>query len=164
MFTYYIVYEKHYSASHCTKSWTIRNTDNDLDTSYGLQNEIKAFEQDGLHKVWILNWKLLDAKKPCDAEPHLKAVESCQRCGARPCDCANLCGGGRTMEKKPIDVMVDRFLGWELPKDFAPDGGISFKREFNEHTEFPMKHEPVGTNLLTADQAKAMLKYVLGID
>lgn len=65
------------------------------------------------------------------------------------------------MEKKPIDVMVDRFLGWKLPDDFCPDAGVSFKRDFNEHTNYPMKHEPVGTNLLTADQAKAMLEYVL---
>ena len=28
---------------------------------------------------------------------------------------------------KNIDEMVNRFLGWKLPKDFAPDGGISFK-------------------------------------
>lgn len=65
------------------------------------------------------------------------------------------------MEKKPIDVMVDRFLGWKLPEDFAPDGGISFKRDYNEHTAHPMKHEPIGTNLLTANQAKEMLEYVL---
>lgn len=65
------------------------------------------------------------------------------------------------MEKKPIDMMVDRFLGWKLPADFAPDGGISFKRDFNEHTAYPMKNEPIGTNLLTAIQAKEMLEYVL---
>lgn len=49
--------------------------------------------------------------------------------------------------------MVDRFLGWKLPKDFAPDGGISFKES---------AWWPVGTNLLTADQAKEMLQHVAG--
>lgn len=66
------------------------------------------------------------------------------------------------MEKELIDLMVDRFLQWKLPADFAPDGGISFKREFNENTEHPMRHEPTGTNLLTATQAKAMIEFVLG--
>lgn len=65
------------------------------------------------------------------------------------------------MDKKLIDKMVDRFLRWKLPEDFAPDAGISFKRNFNENTPYPMEHEPVGTNLLTADQAKAMLEHVL---
>jgi hypothetical protein len=49
--------------------------------------------------------------------------------------------------------MVDRFLGWKLPKDFAPDGGISFKES---------AWWPVGTNLLTADQAKEMLQHAAG--
>lgn len=31
------------------------------------------------------------------------------------------------MSKTMIDKMVDRFLCWKLPKDFAPDAGISFK-------------------------------------
>ena len=68
------------------------------------------------------------------------------------------------MDKKPIDVMVDRFLGWKLPEDFNPDGGISFKRTYNDHLPMPMKNEPIGTNLLTAIQAKAMLMYVLGLE
>lgn len=56
---------------------------------------------------------------------------------------------------KNIDEMVNRFLGWKLPKDFAPDGGISFKP--SEHPDF----WPVGTHLFTADQAKAMFEYCL---
>ncbi len=47
---------------------------------------------------------------------------------------------------KQIKHMVDRFLGWKLPENFNPGGGISFKKTFNEH--HPMKHEPTGTNLL----------------
>ena len=49
--------------------------------------------------------------------------------------------------------MVGRFLAWKLPKDFAPDGGISFK----ECAWWPM-----GTNLLHADQAREMLEHVVG--
>ena len=67
------------------------------------------------------------------------------------------------MEKKPIDLMVERFLQWRLPEDFHPDCGISFKRDFNEHTEYPSKHEPTGTNLLDFGQAKAMIEFVLGV-
>jgi hypothetical protein len=55
---------------------------------------------------------------------------------------------------------VNRFLGWKLPKDFGPDCGISFDGrkddEFNKN-----KSWPIGTNLLTADQAKAMFEHCL---
>jgi len=49
--------------------------------------------------------------------------------------------------------MVGRFLGWKLPKDFAPDGGISFCES---------AWWPSGTNLLHAGQAKEMLEHVVG--
>jgi hypothetical protein len=61
-----------------------------------------------------------------------------------------------------LDEMVRRFLSWKLPENFNPDGGISFKREFNENTAFPMKREPTGTNLFDYQQAKVMLEYVIG--
>lgn len=51
------------------------------------------------------------------------------------------------------DAMVGRFLGWKLPKDFAPDAGISFKES---------AWWPSGTNLLHAGQAKEMLEHVVG--
>jgi hypothetical protein len=57
--------------------------------------------------------------------------------------------------------MVDRFLSWKLPEDFNPDGGVSFKRTFNEHTAHPMKYEPSGTNLLGASQATAMVRHMI---
>lgn len=57
-----------------------------------------------------------------------------------------------------IKAAVTRFLGWRLPSDFRPDCYISFDPE-------PLKQWPgmwpVGTNLLDADQAEAMLRYVL---
>lgn len=65
------------------------------------------------------------------------------------------------MNDAQIKHMVDRFLGWKLPKDFRPDAGISFKAEFNEHTAHPMKHEPTGTNLFDVTQATAMVRYIL---
>jgi len=52
-----------------------------------------------------------------------------------------------------IKEMVNRFLGWRLPEDFGPDCGVSFT---------PLSHPnswPIGTNLLTSDQAKAMFEY-----
>jgi len=64
-----------------------------------------------------------------------------------------------------IKHMVDRFLNWKLPENFNPDGGISFKKTFNEHTAHPMKHEPVGTNLLSAMQATEMVRHMIeGMD
>lgn len=54
-----------------------------------------------------------------------------------------------------IKKMVDRFLGWKLPMDFAPDGGISFKPPVNP------EWWPVGTHLLNAEQAKAMFEHAL---
>jgi hypothetical protein len=62
-----------------------------------------------------------------------------------------------------INKMVDRFLGWKLPADFAPDAGITFKRDANPDSpvELQYKHEPIGTNLFTAEQAKAMIMHLL---
>lgn len=64
-----------------------------------------------------------------------------------------------------IKKMVDRFLGWKLPKDFGPDAGISFTPS-NGMTRDEAFNKPgwwpVGTNLFTADQAKAMFEHCLG--
>lgn len=62
------------------------------------------------------------------------------------------------MTDAQIRHMVDRFLSWRLPENFSPDAGISFKPSFNEDTPYPMKHEPVGTNLFDASQAEAMVR------
>lgn len=64
------------------------------------------------------------------------------------------------MAKPLIDQAVDRFLGWKLPDDFSPDGGISFSPYFNEGTPYQMRHTSSGTNLLSGIQAKAMLEHV----
>lgn len=65
------------------------------------------------------------------------------------------------MNEEQINHMVQRFLAWRLPYDFSPDAGISFKAEFNEHTAHPMRHEPSGTNLFNAAQARRMVEYML---
>lgn len=54
-----------------------------------------------------------------------------------------------------IQAMVSRFLGWRLPDNFHPDAGVVFTPPPNHHWW------PTGTNLLSADQAKAMFEYVL---
>ena len=69
---------------------------------------------------------------------------------------------------KVTDEMVNRFLGWKLPEDFHPDAGISFQPYFNvewnaKQGKPPQRHEPVGTNLFTAVQVKAMLEHVLAV-
>jgi len=63
------------------------------------------------------------------------------------------------MTDKQIKHMVDRFLMWKLPENFSPDNGISFKRIENPHgAPFP---GPVGTNLFSAAEADAMVRYML---
>lgn len=53
------------------------------------------------------------------------------------------------------DEVVNRFLAWQFPGDFAPDGGIEFKRPAAGALL------PTGTNLLHFGQAKAMLEHCL---
>jgi len=66
------------------------------------------------------------------------------------------------MKDQEIKQIVSRFLAWKLPPDFSPDGGISFKADFNENTPHPMRHEPSGTNLLNYQQAEAMIRHIMG--
>lgn len=59
-----------------------------------------------------------------------------------------------------VKQMTDRFLGWKLPADFSPDGGIDFEKTGRSPAGL-YQREPVGTNLFTATQAKAMIEYLL---
>lgn len=61
--------------------------------------------------------------------------------------------------EEEIDKMVDKFLAWPLPEDFYPDRHISFNRE-PDALGYPPQW-PIGTNLFTAVQAKAMIKHLL---
>lgn len=65
------------------------------------------------------------------------------------------------MKDEQIKYMVNRFLAWRLPENFNPDAGISFKPNFNEHAEYPMRHEPTGTNLFDALQAEEMIRHLV---
>jgi len=58
-----------------------------------------------------------------------------------------------------IKALVDRFLGWKLPEDFYPDCYITFDRK--GASGHPLSW-PIGTNLLTAEQAKEMFLHCLG--
>ena len=62
------------------------------------------------------------------------------------------------MTDDQIKHMVDRFLTWRLPTDFHPDNGISVTRP---NYAPGVAWEPVGTNLLTATQAEAMVRHML---
>lgn len=65
------------------------------------------------------------------------------------------------MTEDQIEHMVSRFLGWRLPETFNPDGGVSFKATYNEGTPYEGRHQPSGTNLLNAEQAEAMVRYMV---
>lgn len=61
------------------------------------------------------------------------------------------------MTEEQIKHMVDRFLSWDLPADFYPDGGISFTPSSSSW--------PTGTNVLDATQAEAMIRHMVkGLD
>lgn len=74
---------------------------------------------------------------------------------------AELEAARRTMTDAQIKHMVDRFLMWKLPEHFRPDGGISFDPIASKGTQHEFRREPVGTNLLTADQAAAMVRHMI---
>lgn len=65
------------------------------------------------------------------------------------------------MTDEQIKHMAERFLQWRLPADFQPDAGISFKADYNEGTDYPMMHEPYGTNLFDFSQAKEMVRHMV---
>ena len=65
------------------------------------------------------------------------------------------------MTDDQIKHMVNRFLAWKLPNDFNPDGGIKFDKYGNIGTEYQYAHQPTGTNLFDATQAKEMICYIL---
>lgn len=59
-----------------------------------------------------------------------------------------------------IQHMVSRFLGWRLPEDFNPDGGVSFDPAWNGELRYPL-HWPTGTNVFDERQATAMVQHML---
>ena len=65
------------------------------------------------------------------------------------------------MNEDQIKHMVERFLGWELPKNFCPDGGVLFQPFGDYGTSHQFENKPTGTNLLDAVQATAMVRYMI---
>ena len=65
------------------------------------------------------------------------------------------------MTEDQIKHMVERFLNWRLPENFNPDNGITFERFGNKGTPHQYTREPSGTNLLDAEQATAMVRYMI---
>lgn len=65
------------------------------------------------------------------------------------------------MTEAQIKHMVDRFLMWKLPHHFNPDGGITFDPIASKGTTYEFRREPVGTNLLSADQATEMVRHMI---
>ncbi len=64
-----------------------------------------------------------------------------------------------SVSEEQIKHLVNRFLCYPFPSDLNPDGGISYRRS---ETSIKFNHPgPVGTNLLTADQAEAMVRYMV---
>jgi hypothetical protein len=65
------------------------------------------------------------------------------------------------MTDDQIKHMVGRFLAWRLPEGFNPDAGISFEPVANAGTPYEHRHQPVGTNLLDAQQAELMVRHMI---
>jgi len=59
------------------------------------------------------------------------------------------------MNGAQINYLVGRFLSWQLPKDFNPDGGISYTPGHPHHMGL------TGTNLLNRVQAEAMVRHMV---
>lgn len=104
---------------------------------------------------WAIGWRGSDSREGLSGEADMieritYAIRSSMLTEAQPAAPA------------PVVVtkdMVNRFLGWPLPRDFHPDAGISFKPAYGPDSPW----WPTGTNLLHAGQAKAMLEHVLAI-
>lgn len=71
-------------------------------------------------------------------------------------------GEPSTDARATVEQMVSRFLSWPLPKDFHPDCGISFDGRKPDARGYPAAW-PVGTNLFTYTQAKAMVGHMLDL-
>lgn len=107
-------------------------------------------------ECWMCNDTGLVNDDPCDAgcKPSTPQPESDRLTKARE----------RVTDQAVTDsvkAMVDRFLSWKLPENFNPDGGVTFDRVANLGTEHQYYREPIGTNLLDATQAEAMVRHMI---
>ena len=68
--------------------------------------------------------------------------------------------------EEEIQDMVNRFLGWKLPPTFSPDAGVKFAPSNGMSRKEAYGKAgwwPIGTNLLTADEARQMVEHMLGV-
>ena len=99
-----------------------------------------------------------DLAKNANAAPDTKdTISAALKIGTR-IGKALQAGDDEEANKATIEQMVDRFLGWRLPQDFAPDCGIAFDGRKDDQWNSG-KTWPIGTNLLTATQAREMFEY-----
>lgn len=112
--------------------------------------------------------------------PYTPWTAFCESCDASTGNCAELADAvthwnrraavAALSKPEPVQerealarAMADKLMCWKLPADFSPDCGISFKRESDyEDPEYGRtKYKPTGTNLLTHQQAVAMLLEIM---
>lgn len=67
----------------------------------------------------------------------------------------------KTLNENQIKYMVERFLAWQLPLPWKPDGGISFEPVFNKGTQYEHRNTPSGTNLFDYNQATDMVLHMV---
>ncbi len=94
----------------------------------------------------------LDSRESVDVREFLAALQPPPTMPAVP----SVDAAVASVTEDQIDHMVRRFLMWRLPGDFAPDNGVTF----TPHPNGPTYSWPVGTNLLTFEQAKAMVLHI----
>lgn len=71
-------------------------------------------------------------------------------------------GDKSPLSEAQIKHLVDRFLGWKLPEDFRPDGGVQFDADAAKKLDpRNLRYAPYGTNLLDATQADAMVRHMI---
>lgn len=68
---------------------------------------------------------------------------------------------GVPLSDTQIKHMVNRFLGWKLPENFNPDGGVSFEPVGNRGSQHEYRNEPIGTNVFDYTQAEAMVRHMI---
>lgn len=61
------------------------------------------------------------------------------------------------MDEVQIKHLTERFLSWELPRNFNPDHGISFVNPFPDLPQ----HWPSGTNLWGYTEAEQMVRHMV---
>ena len=97
-----------------------------------------------------------DAMKFAQAALNASNAMACE--WMHPVRLSTMRGGGVVIDAAMCKLMVDRFLRWKLPLGFAPDAGIKFDKPSYMALGDDM---PTGTNLFSADQAAAMVRFMI---